>query len=374
MPVNDRTAVSDEMNFNLRINEKGPYTMKQQQFLKTAAILIACMMLLTSCAKKENAAVEKTVQPVNVTVQKVSPSQLIDGIQVTGTVKAFEDVMMSPEEGGIVKEWKKKRGDRVKRGDLIVLLKDEVIKASYEAADAQYKMAQLNVEKQQSVYEQQGISELQFKNMVYGRDAAKANADLMKARWERTQLRSPINGIVDNTVPNAGEMAPPGVPIARIVNLETIKIQAEVTELYSGTIKVGTPATVTFDAVPGETLNGKVTFVGSTVSAANRTMQVEILLPNPNAKLKPEMVAKVNLIRQKKNAAVLISEALVQLVDRDRQIVYVVKNGVAEERRVKIGGRQGNLVEITEGLTIGESLVVSGYQKLINGSPVVITE
>ncbi len=348
--------------------------MKQQQFLKTAAILTACMMLLISCAKKENAAVEQTVQPVNVTVQKVAPSQLIDGIQVTGTVKAFEDVMMSPEEGGIVKEWKKQRGDRVKRGDLIVLLKDEVIKASYEAADAQYKMAQLNVEKQQSVYEQQGISELQYKNMVYGRDAAKANADLMKARWERTQLRSPINGIVDNTVPNAGEMAPPGVPIARIVNLETIKIQAEVTELYSGTIKVGTPASVTFDAVPGEMLSGKVTFVGSTVSAANRTMQVEILLPNPHAKLKPEMVAKVNLVRQKKNAAILISETLVQLVDRDRQIVYVVKNGIAEERRVKTGGRQGNLVEIIEGLTIGESLVVSGYQKLINGSPVVITE
>ena len=348
--------------------------MKTLQSYIAALLIIASMVLLSSCKKTESANTEQKIQPVNITVQEIKPSSMIDGIQVSGTVKAFEDVMMSPEEGGIVKKWNKKKGDRVTKGDLIVTLKDEVIKASYEAADAQYKMAQLNVEKQQSVYEQQGISELQYKNLMYGRDAAKANADLMKARWERTQLRSPINGVVDNTVPNEGEMAPPGMPIARVVNTITIKVQAEIPELYSGTINVGTPASVEFDAVQGESLNGKVTFVGSTVSAANRTMLIEILLPNPHGKIKPEMVAKVNLIRQKKNDAILVSENLIQLVDRDRYVVYIEKSGTAEERRVTIGGRQGNQVEVTGGLKIGERLIVSGNQKLINGSPVVITE
>ncbi|MFA6457125.1 MAG: efflux RND transporter periplasmic adaptor subunit, partial [Bacteroidota bacterium] len=216
--------------------------MKTLNTVLAALLFVTGSAFLASCKKNEAAATTQKVQPVNITVQQIQPSSMIDGIQVAGTVKAFEDVMMSPEEGGIVKEWKKKKGDRVKKGDLIVMLKDEVIKASYEAADAQYKMAQLNVEKQRSVYDQQGISELQYKNMLYGRDAAKANAELMKARWERTQLRSPINGVVDNTLPNAGEMAPPGMPIARVVNLESIKIQAEVPELYSGAITIGTPA------------------------------------------------------------------------------------------------------------------------------------
>ena len=348
--------------------------MKKLPILLAAVMIMTGMIFFSSCKKNEADATEKKVPPVNVTVQQITPSVMIDGIQVAGTVKAFEDVMMSPEEGGIVKDWVKKKGDRVNKGDLIVTLKDEVIKASYEAADAQFKMAQLNVEKQQSVYEQQGISELQYKNLQYGRDAAKANADLMKARLERTQLRSPINGIVDNTMPNAGEMAPPGVPIARIVNISTIKIQAEIPELYSGMINVGTSVSVTFDAVPDLTLNGKVTFISSTVSSSNRTMLVEILLPNPNGKLKPEMVAKVNLVRQKKNNAILVSENIIQLVDRDRYIVYVEKKGTAEERRVKIGGRQGNLVEVTDGLQIGDHLIVSGYQKLVNSTPVVITE
>ncbi len=348
--------------------------MKQIMHTPLMLFIIILTAGLLSCAKTETAPAPQAVQPVNITVQNVAPSVMIDGIQVSGTVKAFEDVLMSPEEGGIVKEWKKKKGERVRVGEIIVILKDEVIKASYEAAEAQYKMAQLNVEKQQSVYEQQGISELQYKNMVYGRDAAKANMDLMKARWERTQLRSPINGVVDNTVPSVGEMAPPGLPIARVVNTSTIKVQGEIPEMYSGMIRVGTSVSVTFDAVPGEQLNGKVSFVGSTVSAANRTMAVEILLPNPHGKLKPEMVAKVNLVKQKKNNAILVSENVVQLVDRDRFIVYVEKNGTAEERRVTIGGRQGNLVEITSGLALGDNLVISGYQKLVNGSPVVITE
>jgi len=335
--------------------------------------LFTFCFVLSSCKKEETNNTEK-VQPVNVAVQEVKPSLLIDGIHVAGTAKAYEEVMLSPEEGGVVKMWVKKKGDWVKKGDLIVVLKDEVIKAGYDAAEAQYRIAQLNVEKQQSVYEQQGISELQYKNMLYNRDAAKANAELMKARWERTQLRSPIDGIIDNTIPNVGEMAPPGVPIARIVNTSVIKVQAEIPEVYSGTISTGTPATVTFDAVPNETLSGKVSFVSSTVSAANRTLLVEILLHNPKGKIKPEMVAKVHLVRRKKHDAILISEHIIQLVDRDRYVVYVENNGRAEERRVTIGGRQGNMVEVTSGLYVGDRLIVSGFEKLVNGTAVTVTE
>lgn len=348
--------------------------MKTLRHTTLLLLVILALAALSSCGKKEEATTGELVQPVNITVQKIAPASMIDGIRVSGSVKAFEDVMMSPEEGGIVKEWIKKKGDRVKKGDLIVMLRDEVIKAGFDAAQAQYKMAQLNVDKQKSVYDQQGISELQYTNMLYSRDAAKANADLMKARWERTQLRSPIDGVVDNTMPNVGEMAPPGMPIARVVNTSSIKIQAEVPELYSGTIKTGTAASVTFDAVPDLTLEGKVTFVSTTVSAANRTLLIEIVLPNPNGRIKPEMVAKVELIREKKTNAILVSENLIRLVDRDRYVLYVEREGKAEERRVVLGGRQGNMMEIISGVKIGERLIVSGNQNLINGSPVIITE
>jgi membrane fusion protein (multidrug efflux system) len=337
-------------------------------------VLAISVFAISSCNKTKEGNNEQKTQPVNIRTEVVKPIQLSDAIQVAGTVKAYKDANLSPEEGGVVKEWKAKRGQQVKKGDLIVALKDEVIKAGYDAAESQYNMAELNLGKQQKVFDEQGISELQLKNLEYGRDAAKANADLMKARWERTQIRSPFDGVVENTFPNEGEFAPPGVPIARVVNTSVIKIQAEIPELYSGTISVGTPAIVTFDAVPGDTLKGKLAFVSSTVSAANRTLMVELVTSNSSRKIKPEMVAKVKLLRQIKSNAVLVSSNIIQLVDRDRSIVYVNNDGKAEERSLKLGGRQGNMVEVLEGLNPGDQLIVSGYQKLVSGTPVVVTQ
>lgn len=338
------------------------------------ASLAAVLLTLSSCGKKGDDASAAKVQPVNVQLETLKPSKLVDAIRVAGIVKAYEDVNMSPEEGGVVKEWKARKGEHVKKGQVIVTLRDEVIKAGYEAAQAQFNMAELNVKKQRGVYNEQGISELQYKNLEYSRDAAKANADLMKARWERTQLRSPIDGILDNTIPNEGEFAPPGVPIARVVNTSVVKIQADVPELFSGAILGGVPAIVSFDALPGDTLRGTVSFVSSTLSSSNRTLAVEMIIKNPFADLKPEMVAKIQLLRETKSNALLISESIVQLVDRDRSIVYVENNGKAEERRLKLGGRQGNMVEVLEGLNAGDRLIVVGYQKLIDGTPIVAVQ
>jgi membrane fusion protein (multidrug efflux system) len=347
--------------------------MKNEIRFFTMIVALGIGLLFTAC-RKSGTTNGQAVQPVNVQIEIVKPTQLVDEIEIAGTVKAFEDVNMSPEEGGVVKEWKAARGQSVKKGDLVVVLKDDMLKAGWDAAQAQYNMANLNLQMQQKVYEEKGISELQFKNLGYARDAAKANAELMKARWEHTQLRSPIDGVVDNTIPNVGDFAPPGIPIARIVNTSVVKIQAEVPEVYSGSIPVGIPAIITFDALPGDTLHGKVTFVGSTVSAANRTLAVELIIPNRFSKLKPEMIAKIELLRETKENALLVSENVIQLVDRDRTIVYVENGGKAQERRLKIGGRQGIMVEVLDGLKSGDRLIVSGQQKVVDGSPVIVTE
>ncbi|MCX6132562.1 MAG: efflux RND transporter periplasmic adaptor subunit [Ignavibacteriales bacterium] len=339
-----------------------------------AFLMMVTALFLSSCGKQEKPNDTTKIQPVNVRIEILKPSRLVDAIQVAGTVKASEDANLSPEEGGVVKEWKASKGQSVKKGDLIITLRDEVIKAGYDATNAQYKMAELNLEKQKKVFDEQGISELQLKNLEYGRDAAKANADLMKARWERTQLRAPFDGVVDNIGPNVGDFAPPGVPAARIVNTSIVKIQADIPELYSGSVPVGCPTIITFDALPGDTLRGKVSFVGSTVSAANRALQVEVVVTNPYRKIKSEMVAKVRVLRITKPNALLVSENIVQLVDRDRTIVFVENGGKAEERKLKLGARQGIMIEVLEGLNPGDHLIVTGYQKVINGSLVIVTQ
>jgi membrane fusion protein (multidrug efflux system) len=298
----------------------------------------------------------------------------MDAIPAAGIVKASEDVMLSPEEGGVVKEWKVEKGQRVAKGQLIVVLKDEVIKASYDAAVAQYEMAEMNYSKQQKVYEEQGISELQYQNLRLGRDAAKANADLMKARWERTQIKSPVDGVLDERYYDEGEFAPPGVPIAHLVNLSTLKIAAEIPERYAAVIGPAAPMLVTFDAYPGDTLRTRLSFIGSTVNPSNRALTVEAILPNFSGRVKPEMIGKVLVLRSSKGTALLIPEIAVQLVDRDRYVVFVEENGKAVQRVVRLGAREGNRVEALSGLRNGDRLIVTDLQKLTDGTAVRVAE
>jgi len=308
----------------------------------------------------------------NVKITVLQPSVFEDAIPLTGIVKALDDVMISPEEGGVVRQWKVKKGTYVRKGDVLAVLRDELVTAGYEAAQAQYKLAELNYEKQKSVYAEQGISELQVKSAEYNRDAARANADLMKARLGHASITSPIDGVFDNYYADEGEMAPPGVPIAHVVNLSAVKIAVDVPERHSAGIRLGTKVFITPDVYQQDTLRGAISFVGSAISQSNRTLPVEVLLPNPGGRLKPEMIARVRVLRSMKLQALLIDGSLLQQVDRNKTIVFVERGGKAEERTVRTGGRLGTSVEILDGLAAGDRIVTSGQTKLVNGQQVTV--
>lgn len=326
-----------------------------------------------SNAREENGApAVREIEAISVRVKEIHPAPFVDAITVAGIVKAYDDVFVSPEEGGVVKEWKVRKGQRVAKGDLLVVLRDDVARAGYDAALAQFKIAQMNYEMQEGVYSEKGISEMQFKSMEYNRDAAKAQADLMKARLERTILRSPVAGILSEELFDAGEFAPPAMPIAHVVNSYTLKVSAEVSEKQTAVLLLGTSATITFDAFPGDTVRSKITFIGPAISASNRTLPVEFIIQNPNAKYKPEMIVKVRILRRSRADVILVTEDVVQQVDRGKFVVYVEKDGKAEERIIKIGSRNGTFVEVVEGLKAGERVIVSSVEKLVNGQPVKV--
>jgi membrane fusion protein (multidrug efflux system) len=351
--------------------------MKPVQVVILATLLLALSVGIVACgssdAKTNGSSTARQEQAVGVRVQEVQPKPFAEALQATGIIKAYEDVMLSPEEGGVVKEWNVQKGDRVSKGQVLAVLNDELLQANYNAARSQYQIAELNFQKQKSVYEEHGISELQIKSAEYTRDAAKAAADLALARLERTRLRSPIDGVLNDRFVDEGEFAPSAMPIAHLVNNSRIKVAAEVPENYAAGLTVGSIISFTVDAYPEDTLTGTIRYVSSSINPNNRTLTVEAVLANPGGKLKPEMIARVRILRSEKRSAVLINQTVVQQVDRGRYVVYIEKNGKAEERRVKLGGRQGNMVQVLEGLDAGDRLIVSGFQKLVNGQLVSVS-
>jgi membrane fusion protein (multidrug efflux system) len=297
-----------------------------------------------------------------------------ENIELAGTIKGWEDIMLSTEEGGIVRVWKVEKGEHIRRGDTLALLKDDVLFPAWKSAEAQAATAQLNFEKQEQVYLQQGISELQYRSAMYARDAAAAQADLARARWQRTIVRSPVTGVMDDRFYDAGEMVPPAVPIARIVDLTRARVQVNIPERYSGAISRGATLEFTVLAYPGEVFRGRVTYIGSTVAPDNRTLTVEGIVDNPAGKLKPDMIAKIRVLQKGTRQAIMLGEDVPQLVDRDRYIVYVVEDGFARQRVVVPGVRGNGKLEILDGLQTGERVVVAGYQTLSDGEPVVVQD
>ena len=350
--------------------------MKHLSAVAAFLAVLALPMLFVACGTSDAKEGQENGQPgaVPVRVLEVQPTRFADVIQVPGAIEAYQDVQLSPEEGGVIKEWVVRKGQWVKKGDILCILNDDVIKANYDAALAQYKIAELNYEKQKNVYDENVISELQYKSAMYNRDAAKAQADLMAARLERTRLRSPIDGILNDRFREAGEYAPPAVPVAHVVNVGSIKVVTDVSERYAGTITVGDEATVVPDAFPQDSLKGRVIFVGSSVSSNNRTLPVEIAVSNPGGKLKPEMITRVHIVRSIRTDAIVVDQNVVQQVDRDKNVVYVELGGKALERVVALGARQATTVEISSGLKPGDRLIISGYQLLVAGQPVTLEQ
>jgi membrane fusion protein, multidrug efflux system len=351
--------------------------MKKRSCTLLAPAACAAALLLSACGggnAKDNTGPAQSAAAVNVKVTEVRPTVFEDAIFVTGIVKAVDDITISPEEGGIVKQWKVKKGAFVKAGTVLGTLKDDLLQAGYDAADAQYKLASLNYEKQKTVFAEQGISELQLKSSEYNSDAAKAAADLAKARLDHARIVSPIAGIFDDHFVDEGEMAAPGVPIARVVNASAVKIAVDIPERHAPDIHLGTRVFIIPDVFPNDTLRGTISFIGAAISQSNRTLPVEIALSNPGMKLKPEMITRVRIIRSLKPRAILIDESLLQQADRNKTVVFVERDGKAEERTVRTGGRQGGSVEIVEGLNPGDHLVTVGQTKLVNGQHIQVTQ
>lgn len=344
----------------------------------TGMAVIAAIAALSACGSSnaENGKEKKTMKEAEVFV-KAEPVQLKDfteTIQLTGSVESQYNITVPAEEGGRIVSWKAEKGSFVSKGQILVQIDDAMIKAGYDAALAGYNMAEVNYQKQKAAFDEQAISALQLKNLEYQRDAAKAQADLAKTRLEHTAVRSPISGVLNDRYADEGEMTGPGMPIAQVIDMNQMKVMVGVPERYSKELRKGLQVEFTVDAFEGEIFTGTIAFVASAVSPDNRSIPVEIHFANAQGKLKPQMIAAVKLKLLSSGKAILISQDYIQQVDMGKLVVYVVNNGVAEERLVTLGGTDGSMVRIVNGLKEGDRIVTVGHQNLIDKQKIKIQE
>ncbi|RMH70612.1 MAG: efflux RND transporter periplasmic adaptor subunit [Gemmatimonadetes bacterium] len=354
---------------------------------KSSLILIAlsCLsLILGSCDKPSNAqeqgneaadSQQNGRRLTNVKVITVEAKPFTNYMNFVGTVKPNKSVTVSAEEGGRLLKLYVDKGDRVRAGDTLAQIEDDILKATYNLNRAQYDLAMVNYNSAKQLYENNGgISETEYVTAKFNAEMAEAQKDIAKKRLENTTILSPMAGVITQTFVEEGELVGPGTPIVSLMDVSTVKIEVGIPETEILFFKTGTSATITFDAIPGETFTGTIRYISPTVDPRNRTFEAEVVVKNPGNLIKAEMVAKLRMVKKVYETAVTIpQDALIET--ETGKAVYILENGnIARFRNVETGPTHNGDIMIREGLRAGEKLIVVGQRSVADGEPVRVLD
>ncbi len=315
---------------------------------------------------------------VNVEVDTVRVRPFAQVARLTGVARAMRDVVVSAEEGGVVRRLVRDKGQAIRAGEPILELDDAILRAQVVTATAQAALADEVWQRRRKLYEEDGIgSELSYLEAKYAAEQARGSLEALQERLARTTVRAPIGGHLDERLVEVGTMVSPGTPVARIVQTDTIKILAGVPERHALKVAAGARASVSFSVMPGEQFESSIAYAGATVDPESRTFPVELVLTNPGGRIKPEMIADIELVLQEVGEAIVVpQQALVSM--EDGNVVFVVEGNAADARAVarsvEVSMSQGNEVVVASGLDEGTLLVVVGQQGLTDGDRVRVVD
>ncbi|RMG64074.1 MAG: efflux RND transporter periplasmic adaptor subunit [Calditrichaeota bacterium] len=342
--------------------------MKKIGRIVTFALLLAGLWGCSQSGSAEKVTVEEKAIPVR--TMPLVPHTFEEYLQITGTVKARNQVDLLAEEGGVLKRVLRDKGSRVRAGDTLAVLDNPVLVAAFHEAEAALHQAELTYRSNQVMYGKKAISENDYLASKYALERARANFALMKARYEKLFLKAPFEGYVNERYVDLGAYVRPLQPVFQVIDNAWIKIRAGVAERFMNDIRVGTPVQVTFDALPDLVLEGKISFVSRAMDPVARTFTVEIEMPNPDRKLAPEMVANLKILRRRyQDHLVVPLDAVIE--NEQGSFVYVVENNRARRLPVKLLSIYADSA-VVEGLQPHMDLIVVGQHEVSDGDLVSI--
>ncbi len=310
-----------------------------------------------------------------VDVKPVQPQTFKHYLSVQGTVESDNNILISPKTGGVITSVNVNEGDRVSKGQVLAIIDDAVIRQGVEELKTGLDLATTVYEKQKNLWDQKIGSEVQFLQAKNNKESLERKLATLNSQLAMTRITSPISGVIDEVNIKPGEAAAPGLGVIRVVNLSEMKVKARMADSYIGTVKKGDEVNISLPDIKEE-LNGKISFVGQVVNPQSRTFDIEVSLKNRDEKLKPNMLAVVNINDKTAQEAIVIDANYVQQSESG-EVVFVAgtegNSQKAQMRKVKTGLTYNGQVEVLEGLKAGENLITSGYQDLVDGQVIKIS-
>lgn len=346
---------------------------------------------------------EPYVTPVTpVTVAEAHESTDTAGIRYSGSVVAAQEVPVAFKLGGYVDDVLTTRddrgqrryiqaGDRVTRGAALARIrpadyeqKVAQARAGVAEGEAMLANARLDLERATRLYERRSLTKPEYDGARAKVDATAARVDGARAMLRETELllddvvlKAPMSGVVLRRMIEAGALAGPGTPAFLLADTTSVKVVFGVPDTVVKTLEAGQPQRVTFDAVPGEMFEGRITAIAPASDPVTRVYQVEVTLPNRNDRIEIGFIASLRLAETTPHAVVTVPlESIVKppAGKGDGYAVYIVEGtadtAVARLRPVALGDAIGNDIVVSSGLASGDRVLVRGATIVNDGERV----
>ncbi|HEY4707140.1 MAG TPA: efflux RND transporter periplasmic adaptor subunit [Thermodesulfobacteriota bacterium] len=375
--------------------------------LKSAFILIAIAALsIQGCSKKDaqgppnGQAGAQAAKELKVTTTSIEGRTVERSIEAIGTLAGWDEVVVSSEAAGTVREIKADLGDRVRPGQAIAVLDQREAKLAYEQARAAHQTSLKVLERERATLEETkknharyeelfkremvsasqyddmrtrfDVAAAQFHQAESGVAEAEARRSLAGKRLGDTVIKSPIEGEVSRRVISAGEYINEKAPAFTVVSTGTLKFKGTVAESSAPEVRAGQEVQVTVEAFKDRVFKGRLTRISPAVDVRTRTLEVEASVPNQNGVLKPGFFAKGRIsARKEANVAFVPESAVYSFIGINK--VFVIDGKTAKERMVAVGARDRGFVEISgEGIEPGQTVATSNLANLFEGAAITI--
>jgi len=343
------------------------------------AILLCTAVIGEVGCKKQEQQVQKEVI-VNVRVWTAEKRSLQPFVESVGTLKPYEEVIVSSELDGILKSIRVEEGSPVTQGQLIAEIKETDYRLDTERATAALKQAEASLayakqeyQRKEALYLKELVAKQQFDDIVARLilsqgdvDRAKVGLDLAQEKLAKANIYAPMAGTVKEKRVTAGEYIRNGTFLVSIIRTDMLKLSFTVTEKDVGSLQVGQDVAFTVDAFPGREFRGRLKTIYPSIEEKTRSLQLEAVLTNSDRSLKPGLFARVTLYTGPARGAV-VAPITALLYDNATTKLFVVEGDRAKEREVKLGRKYGEFMEITEGLKEKEVVVTVGQNNLMEG-------
>jgi membrane fusion protein (multidrug efflux system) len=327
--------------------------------------------------QKEIAMFSQPMPAPVVDVAEVRESRWEPTLEAVGSVQAVQGVAVSNQVAGQIKEIRFDSGEDVARGQVLVLLDDDVDQADLEGLKAAERLATIKLQRNSALLKDRAVSQGDFDEVSAQLDQARAQVKSKQATIDKKVIRAPFQGQLGIRQVDLGQFLPEGTPIVLLQALDPIYVDYAVPEREIGSLSVGQRVRVRVEAHPDARFDGAITAITPGVEKGTRSVQVRARFSNPDAELRPGMFARVEtLLPAQERVLTLPREAVTFNTYGDSVFLVEEKDGKlqVQRRQIQTGAVRGDEVSVLAGLQAGDRVVSAGQVKLHNGQEIQIKE